>query len=147
MTFLYALISRYYAVAKSPTWLFTIEALVLLLIFGELAYHVCRHLKVQHRRKILECLFAEGQKIQGDAPAQQGYGGWLYRVDDWRRRTNQQLCRYSKEAASAFLHDPGAMSNPFVADNFAPEAKLRYLQLQHCLNNLRAIMDKPDVYL
>jgi len=125
-----------------------VELLVLALIAGEVGHKVLRYFKVKHRVKRLQEKLAEGQQLQTEAalsrnPSQE----WVKQVNNWINLTEGQLKRYSPQASLSFQHDPGAMFNPFVADSFQPEAKATYLRLQHCLNNLRRIIETSDVYL
>jgi hypothetical protein len=125
-----------------------VELLVLALIAGEVAHKVLRYFKVKHRVKRLQEKLAEGQQLQTEAVRSRGPSQeWVKQVDNWIIRTGGQLKRYSPEALLSFQHDPGAMFNPFVADHFESTAKATYLQLQHRLNNLRRIIETPDVYL
>jgi hypothetical protein len=125
-----------------------VELLVLALIAGEIGYKILRYFKVEHRIKRLRKKLAEGQQLQIEATSSRNPSEeWATRVNGWIASTQKQLGRYSAQASLSFQHDPGAMFNPFVADAFEAGAKTTYLRLQHCLNNLRNIIETPDVYL
>jgi hypothetical protein len=131
-----------------------IELLVLLLIAYEVFGERLHRWKIHRRIANLRGFLASGQQIQADAvnAAHRGAGedtprAWARRVTEWMRDTDAQLKSYSLQASLSFHHDPGAMFHPFVSDSFHPAAKEQYLRLQHCLNNLHQIIERPDVYL
>jgi hypothetical protein len=134
--------------------LLAVEVLALGFIVYEFFSGRFHRWKTHRRVKRIRRCFATGQQLQSDAKNKIRYGGpeepmraWIQSVTDWTQETDTQLKRYSVQASQAFQYDPGAMFNPLVADLFEPTAKATYLRLQHCLNNLRQIMEKPDVYL
>jgi len=128
-----------------------VEILVLLLIFGEIAVHANRYFR--HRRRSGEVLkrLIKGQKLQSESPGTSGSGSlvtpWITATKEWANQTNDLLLKYSRAASAAFLHDVGGADVSFGFGHVNAFAQHAYVQLQTRLNNLRDILENPDVYL
>jgi hypothetical protein len=69
---------------------------------------------------------------------------WVESVKKWMAETQDILRSYTAQAAAAFLHNPGTMILRYTA--VSDHAHERYLMLIQRVNNLKSIMEKPDVY-
>ena len=128
-----------------------IELLVLFIIGFEAVVHAWGHFKVAHRLKHVRARFAEGQELQRNAPQlgarSEDVTRWVMNVDAWVNATNRLLTGYSYQASASFLHDPGHMFRLVTAHQIASAAESPYAQLQDRLNNLKRIIETPNVYL
>jgi len=102
-------------------------------------------------RKILERLTI-GQKIQADAPkgsgaSREAVAAWESAANQWTDQTNALLSRYSASASVSFLHSKGGANVSFGHGHINPYAQHAFIDLQERLNNLRSILESPDVYL
>jgi hypothetical protein len=135
-----------------------IELLVLSIIALEGLLHIGRHFKVRHRsRRLYKCFF-EGQTLQNRVPPpsveslkQAGLSvvapdDWLQQVHKWSDSTNRLVRRYSPDASVMFLHSRGINFGVVEWDRIHQSAKAAYSELYQQLNNLRAIIEKPDVF-
>jgi hypothetical protein len=128
-----------------------IELAVLLLIAGEIGVHAKRYFRHRRRtRRILDFL-SEGQRFQQKAPSLgagvEEMSAWIDCVKAWSEQTSSLLSRYSSEASSSFFHKSGGVYESFGYGHVAQGAQEWYITLQGRLNNLREIMEKPEVYL
>jgi hypothetical protein len=84
--------------------------------------------------------------VQAAAPSPQNDPAvteWKQSVEDWAQETVALLESYSPQAAASFrLGRRMSASYPGIADG----AQTSYGWLLFALDNLRAIMEKPDVY-
>ena len=116
-------------------WL--MELLVLLLIAYEVVAAICRHRVVKRRLNTLFKSMEKGHKLEEDVP----HPGWPSdRISTWIQETQALLKSYSAQAEIAFLHDPHV-----IPPNY-PLPVREYHLLVTRLNNLRAIMENPEVY-
>ena len=128
-----------------------VELLVLAIIAVEALVHLMHWFKIRRRMKRLRERFAEGQALH-HAPPSMGTApeealAWNRKVEAWIDVTKALLDGYSAQASMSFQHDPGREFRLAATHKIATAAELAYTRLQDCLNNLREIIENPDVYL
>jgi hypothetical protein len=129
-----------------------IEAAVLLLIAYEIYVGVKERKKAKQRAGIVETrvtaireMMSKGQNLLRSQPPfvpPQPLALWVNGVDNWTEQTKNLLRSYSAHAEMTFLQHPTILVNSY-GSNPKPHV---YGSLEHRLNNLRNIMEKPDVY-
>lgn len=125
--------------------LLAIELLVFAVIAGDAALRTYRHYKVRHRLKRLHKFMFEGHALQDNVDEVSDVGAWGERVNGWIVDTSKYLEQCSSQALESFLHSD---NKPSVSYQGVPyKAHGPYEVLQEHLDNLRAIMERPDVYL
>jgi len=93
------------------------------------------------------CSLLKGQALQQRAPKGPGITDagrdWGKDVDLWEQETSHVLDSYSSQAVASFMYDSGIVGTvyPWVADS------KHYAGLVLHLQNLKSIMEKPDIYL
>jgi hypothetical protein len=72
---------------------------------------------------------------------------WKRDVEKWSARIDALLKGYSIGASAAFLHDSGSsLDSIWYRREVAAGAHEAYETLQRRLNNLRGILERPEVY-
>jgi len=131
--------------------LLVVEILVLAFIAYEFFSGRFHRWKIHHRMKRLRERFAEGQALHHAPPwmgsASEETLAWNRKVEVWIDVTKTQLAGYSAHASMSFQHDPGREFRLAATHKLATAAELTYTRLQDCLNNLREIIENPEVYL
>ncbi|MGO8973760.1 MAG: hypothetical protein ACLQJ0_04945 [Steroidobacteraceae bacterium] len=143
-------LSQMFDGVKPFDWLMLlVELLVLLLIAYEVVIPAFHRRRTSRRLASLLALMNRGQKIQDAVPASGttddlAISAWKTSVEEWLRDTHKTLVAYSPQASTIFLHDTGGTSLRYrgVAQN----AHDYFVMLLARMNNLRAIMEKPEVY-
>jgi hypothetical protein len=126
-----------------------VEVLVLILIAYDVGSEIWQRNR-RHRRlkRVLEFL-SEGQALQDGAPTTASsvveIPEWERRCQDWADGTNDLLKRYSPQASATFLLSAGGFLDWNVL-RIHESAHDTYQSLQRHLNNLRLIMERPDLY-
>jgi len=131
-----------------------VEILVLLLIAYEVGIGLWRNRKTRNYLSALHGQMRKGLDLQTTAPSV-GMGetdavrAWLRAVPGWVEETNTLLSGYSAQASASFLHKPHGEQAGRENDyrGIYHYGRLQYAELVERLNNLRTIMEKPDVYL
>jgi HAMP domain-containing protein len=130
-----------------------VDALVLAVIVTEYIHARNRERRMDRReqqklRRIesLRQAMSQGRNLQHNVPkdisgAAQVILDWRSSVRSWIEETRDLLKSYSAQAETSFLHDPHG-----IPANY-PLAVPEYGQLVRALNNLREIMERPEVYL
>jgi len=123
-----------------------IEVLVLLLIAYEVGSGIWQRIRRHRRsRRLLGC-FSKGQALQASVPAENAETEeWLRNLKEWTDKTNNLLARYSPQASAAFLHSHSTVAGHYRG--VARTAQTAMAELLERLENLRAIMERPEVYL
>jgi hypothetical protein len=130
-----------------------IEVLVLLLIAYEVGSGVWHRIRRTRRSRRVLTRLSDGQALQHAAPRRSADPAtislWTSNVRAWIDETNTLLCKYSLEASIAFLHNRGGADTSFgsALREVADGAQDPYVTLQERLNNLRSIIENPEVYL
>jgi hypothetical protein len=127
-----------------------IELLVLVLIAWEVGVGILERCEAKKRRKIVEQrrnemrdAMVEGQRLLQTVPKlMEPIAKWASDVDAWERETQELLRSYSAQAETAFLIDTSFVPSTIGA---IPDPR-RYGKLMMRLQNLRAIIEKPEVY-
>jgi hypothetical protein len=123
-----------------------IEFLVLAIIAIEFGSAFRNKRRTKRRLEAIRDAMSEGQALQMAAPrgigATEGSQNWAAAVNAWIAQTHKLLQSYSVQAAASFLHDAGGVGTtyPSLVDSY------NYAVLVARLNNLRGVMEKPDVY-
>jgi hypothetical protein len=130
-------------------WLMlAIEILVLLLIFYEVAVGFRQKRTIKRRFKTLLILISDGQALEDIAPLQQAdvavVTKWKNDVLEWDNRANKTLASFSKQAVAAYVHD--SVDAGVRYRGVAQDAHQVRVGLKSRLDNLKSIMEKPDVY-
>jgi hypothetical protein len=121
-----------------------VEVLVLLLIAHEVGSGIWHRVRRNRRSRRAHEFFSHGQTLQNGAPGDPALvTDWLRQVEKWINDTNELLTRYSSQASASFLHDSGRAGMHY--GGVAQDAQRGFAALQERLNNLRAIMGRPDV--
>jgi len=117
-----------------------IEFLVLVLIAYEVLYlSIWQRLKMRRRSRVVLDLMRQGQTLQEAMPdSPEGLMPWKSSVTAWVTETDAQLAKYSPEAVVVFRHNPTPVQ---------PGGTASSVRLSNHLNNLRRILENPDVYL
>ena len=131
-------------------WMLIIELLVLVLIAYEVGAGVWRAIQTHRRVKAIFQRMSLGQDLQSKAPS----GGtdeptataWVNSVKTWMQETYNLLARYSPQAAASFVHDQGGASVQYSGITGNAQARDWYRTLISRINNLRGIMEKPEIY-
>jgi type II secretory pathway pseudopilin PulG len=100
---------------------------------------------VAERIEALRQLMSQGQEIQSNPPppGDARVDSWSKMADRWGEKTQALLRSYSAPAETSFLHRP-----PIGPTTYAHiGAQVAYSTLVARLDNLRGIIEKPDVYL
>jgi len=124
-----------------------IEFLVLALIAYEVGGAVLGKRRTRQRLMVIRGLLVKGQALQQRAPKGPGITDARRDrgkdVDLWERETSHVLDSYSSQAVASFMYDSGIVGTvyPWVADS------KHYAGLVLHLQNLKSIMEKPDIYL
>jgi hypothetical protein len=71
---------------------------------------------------------------------------WKESVDRWMNETDKFLASCSPQASAAFLHHVGGSGVTVHYGGIAKDAHDYYVFLLARTNNLRAIMEKSDIY-
>jgi hypothetical protein len=94
---------------------------------------------------------SKGQELQKTAPRvlaqdnRMASARWIQSAREWSEQTETQLGSYSAQAAAAFVLDTSGEVPPWF-DSIEMSARNHYSTVVTQLNNLRGIMEKPDVY-
>lgn len=127
-----------------------IEFLVLGLIAYEVLGKVRKDQRIKKRLIAMRGAMANGHSLQEAIPRGTGITDaareWGKSVDLWVEETGRLLETYSPQAVVAFVHDPGELSKSVLAGGGPIADPRRYTLLVRRLNNLKDIMEKPDVY-
>jgi hypothetical protein len=133
-------------------WLMlVVEILVLALIAYEIAITLWRKHVVNVRVARLFQQMSKGQELQKSAPhslntdSRMVAGRWVQSAREWSRETESLLASYSAQATAAFVLDTSGEMPPWYA-SIESSAQNQYSTLVVQLDNLRGIMEKPDVY-
>jgi hypothetical protein len=129
-----------------------VDLLVLLVIVIEYGHSLLRERKkgqreLQRRRRLefVRQAMSNGQELQRKAPYVHApnldVAEWKHSVNSWVQNTQTLLRSYSAQAEASFLHDPHS-----IPANYPTLATHEYHLLVIRLNNLRGIMEKPEVY-
>ena len=127
-----------------------IELLVLALIAYEVTDKLVHRWKLERRKKMLLRLLAEAQELQQaaftlpEANDNASVIAWWNRVQPWERRTNEQLSRYSKQAAGAFMYSGSRPDKHYMG--VAIGAQVYYGMLMWRMESLRNILEKIGAY-
>jgi len=122
-----------------------IEVLVLGVIAYETISAIWRKRTVHKRLNALFALMEKGISLQQAPPDTDAAAhDWAQAVDVWITETTQVLSKYSAQAVASFNHQgkPASISHAGISGI----AHGHHAQLLIRLENLRAIMEKPDVY-
>lgn len=123
-----------------------VELLVLVLIGADIAPSLWHKWKAKERQKVLFSLLIEGQAILNQAPSpfdQTPVHAWGVSVDAWSAKVAKVLGEYSEHAFASFNHQP-QVGTPF--HHIATGAWPHYGKLTSRVENLRNIIEKPDIY-
>jgi hypothetical protein len=122
------------------------EFLVLALIAYEIGAAIWRHHVVKIRLNVLFRAMDSGHKLLNSPPpsasTQADTVAWRKSVETWMEQTRAILNGYSSQAEASFLHDEHAIPGN-APHTSAPSV---FMLLAQRLNNLRSIMEKPEVY-
>jgi hypothetical protein len=123
------------------TWQSIAVILVLLAALYQLADTIYHQVRIHTRRKVLSRLLSEGHTLQNARFSDRNLDGLLpskMAVDAWFKETTSTLRTYSSKAAAFFesVTVPGAPPGTLSADEIF---LLR-------LDNLRTILERPDLY-
>ena len=126
--------------------MWVMEFLVLALIAYEIGDAAWRQHIVKKRLKVLFQAMDKGHKLLESPPppnsTQDNTKSWHKSVESWIDNTRAILKGYSLHAEASFMHDEHAI----IAGPPHTSAPLIFLLLTQRLNNLRSIMEKPEVY-
>jgi len=117
--------------------------LKLVLVFG-------RKLEQDDESPLFFNTWSGGQTLQANAPPDGTTdtaiaAAWVDSVKQWIQQTFAFLAKYSPQAATSFIHNSGgAVEYPKISTH--SQARDWYRTLIARINNLRRIMEKPDVY-
>jgi hypothetical protein len=126
------------------TTMLVIELLILAIIAGQAALHTYRYFKVRHRLKRVHKFIFQGHALQDNADKVPDVK-WIEQVNDWIVATSRYLQKCSSRALESFLHDD---NKPNLGNHrMSHESHGPCEELQERLDNLRAIMETPDIYL
>ena len=160
-------IRRMFEGVKPFDWLMLgIETAVLLLILYEVIVGIVRHHEATCRQKKLRQIVAslsqfmdEGLKLQRSVPdtAKEESGvlqSWMMNTKLWSDKASEFLAAHSRQASAAFLlvHDSSSADSVVFTlsgdDLFYLASPIRehYQRLLTQLNNMRQIIEKPEVY-
>jgi hypothetical protein len=142
-----------------------VEFLVLSLIAYEVVTNIVRDRRISRRQSAVnERLLAltefmkKGQELQGSIPMPQkgdltAILAWTISVQKWSEEVQTYLTQYSARAAAAFAlivssHEVDSIVRDSKGFTFPIGGGIReaYQRLVSQLNNLRGIMEKPEVY-
>jgi hypothetical protein len=132
-------------------WMLVIELLVLLLIAYEVVVGVWSKVRTSRRVATIFRYMAQGQNLQANAPPAGTTDisiptAWVESVKEWIQQTHNALTQYSPQAAASFIHDSGGASVQYNSVSGHSQARDWYRVLILRINNLRSIMEKPNVY-
>ena len=132
-------------------WMLVIELLVLLLIAGEVGVVLSRWLKRKGKLTQTFNLMSKGQQLENSVPPlgtadETAIRTWNESVKTWIGETNRFLVGCSQQASATFLHEEGGTLSSMRYHDVAKDAHDWYKTLIARLNNLRSVMEKPDVY-
>jgi hypothetical protein len=159
-------IRRMFSGSRPFDWLMlAVEVLVLGLIAYEVIVGVLRHSrKGQRRRRIgeitntLSAFMEKGKTLQGGLPCTElakelEADLWMVEADKWATEAGEFLAGHSPTASVAFRLTPGTGTMALVVQNsegatFTIDGRQRhaYQRLVSRLENLRGIIEKPEVY-
>jgi len=128
-----------------------IDALVLLLIAYDVAANICSKRRTSRRIAMIFQHIEEGQKLQAIAP-NSGItdpsisAPWVESVKKWVQRTHDVLEKYSSQAAASFALDSVSVPVQYGGISSLPDVRESYRALILKMNNLRSIVEKPDMY-
>ena len=124
--------------------MWVMEFLVLSLIAYEVFTAISRDRKIRNRLEVLFEAMNKGQELQRRPPSVHEpsliVSEWKTSANSWIENTQTLLRSYSPQAEASFLHDPHTIPPNYPAP--WPEYHLLVVRL----NNLRGIMEKPEVY-
>jgi hypothetical protein len=127
-------------------WLLVIEVLVLAIIAAEFVRILLRERRTHKRLITLHAIMAKGQELQRTVPnngQSDKITAWANSVEEWIKETAQALDGYSPQAAAAFNQGIGtSVHYPHVHGALQGTHNI----LLRRLDNLRGIMEKPEVY-
>ena len=123
-----------------------------MLIAFEVGNGIWRNRKANKRVAAIFARLAKGQVLQTNAPPAGTVdlnisAQWVESVRAWIQQTHEFLGNYSPQAAASFLHDRGGASVNYGGVSGLVQAREWYATLVSRLNNLKDIMEKPDIYL
>ena len=124
-----------------------LEFLVLALIAYEVMGNIWHGRRLRLRFASIFRLIHNGQELAHSVPIhpvadQAGIDAWKKKLDVWMQETHRFLQKCSPQAVTIFLQSGHVVENPHVA----PMLRADCATLMMRLDNLRAIMEKPDVY-
>jgi hypothetical protein len=123
-----------------------VEFAVLAVIAYEAIHHAINHRRIGKRKAVILDLMNEGQSLLAAVASTrqpERVAGWTRQVEDWIAKTQTILQGYSSQASGSFNHLRLA---PFNYPDIAPGAHDHFKVLQARIENLRSIMEKPEVY-
>jgi len=135
-----------------------VELLVLLLIAYEVGSGVWHKLKMRHRRSALLPYLEKGQKLLLGIPDQalephETVERWMQEVESWTSETRNFLDEHSPNASFAFMStvrsgtvERAARRSDGTTFRVTGSLGDAYQHLQTKLDNLRRIIEEPDVY-
>jgi hypothetical protein len=123
-----------------------IEILVLSIIAYQAVRAATDRFRIGRRKEVLLKLMSQGQAIFQSAPHMshpEMAEGWNEQVDAWRKEAESVLSGYSPQAVEAFKFTGPEVTN---YNHIAPGTRSHYGAMMARLENLRNIMENPDLY-
>jgi hypothetical protein len=126
--------------------LWVMEFMVLALIAYEVCEHVIDRRRVGKRKRTILARMNSGQALLEKVPPAvrpERVDKWAREVDEWIHSTRTILESYSSHAVASFNH---VRSIPNNYPDVAAGAQDKLKEIAARLENLRSIMEKPEVY-
>lgn len=127
-----------------------LEFLVFAAIMYEILEATLRRRKVRARQLQIRGFLSRGQGLQAAVPGwtapEERAPSWLVAFKGWDRETHEFLDRHSPEAAASFVHEASSGVAPVGYSQVTSSVRNHYTQLLGRLDNLKAIMEKPEAY-
>ena len=127
-----------------------LEFLVFAAIMYEILAAALRRRKVRARQLQIRSFLSRGQGLQAAVPGwtapEEQAPSWLAAFKRWNRETHKFLDRNSPEAAASFAHEASSGVAPVGYSQVTSSVRNYYTQLLGRLDNLKAIMEKPEAY-
>ena len=133
------------------SWFFAIsiwvmQFLVLFFVVRDSVVRALRNRKIKARKRELRALLHDGQGLQQNTPNSivgSEVEGWRTSVGRWIDNTTKELDGFSPQAAVAFKQ---IQKSPSSQHGVSPAIGELYGNLVQHVDNLRSIMEKPEVY-
>jgi len=131
-------------------FMLVIEFLVLAIIGIESGIHFVGWLKRRGKVAKVNEFMVRGQSIQSSAPVGQAsrekLAEWVSLAENWEKDVKIYLSKHSAQASAMFLQNVSTAMMSVSYNQVTPDIRVQFERFSTRLINLRAVMERPEIY-